>query len=425
VGRKGSPRPREIDLNPSSPLEYELLFLAKEGDAAGLAAEWARRPPGEIADRLAAYEQRAEQEGHRGRRRLFELGRAVAGLVEQPEAWLDAFLARGLYPLAILFLEEDVARRREGWEKRLLSALSLDPLAEMATTLVLRLDDPSPALSERALEEAARTPLLAEVLAREGVPLNALRALLAAPRWQTALAAALGEWMAPPQGETRPELSGEWRVAVLRARTAEYEETAETLGLQHGLRLLLGRDPDLALAWLEARLADADLPVYFSADSAFARAVETLDRPRRERLLGLLSDSAVFGGQGEAPILQSLLPHLVEGDAGLFNRLLAAPNLAAYHLAPLRRAPEAVWSELAAAALDAGHAPRDVAEAALFRPRDPAAPGDRWQQRDRAFAALADGPREDLREAGRRGRQRVQEEVRREAERTAAPRPRS
>jgi hypothetical protein len=324
-----------------------------------------------------------------------------------------------------------VALSREGWEKRLLSALALDPLAEAAATLALRRADLPPGLRERALEETARNPLLAEVLAREGVPLATLQALLAAPRWQTALAAALGEWMAPSQGEVRPELAGTieepgaWRAAVLRARTAEYEETAETLGLQHGLRLLLGRDPDLALAWLTARLADLDLPVYFAADSAFARAIEVLDRPRRERLLGRLSAPGVFGGLGEAPILQSLLPHLVEGDAGLFDRLLAAPTLAAYHLAPLRRAPEAAWPRLAAAALDAGHAPREVAEAALFRPIDPAAPGDRWQQRDRSFAALAGSPREDLQEAGRLGRQRVQEEVRREAERTVAPRPRS
>jgi hypothetical protein len=63
-----------------------------------------------------------------------------------------------------------------------------------------------------------------------------------------------------------------------------------------------------------------------------------------------------------------------------------------------------------------------VAEASLFRPTDPGAPEDRWQQRDRAFAALAESPRADLREVGRLGRQRVQEEVRRERERAAVPR---
>jgi hypothetical protein len=398
--------------------------LAELADPAGatalsaLAREWVRHPPLEIADRLAVYEQEAERAGRRGRRRLLALSRALAAAAGAPEAWLDAFLARGLYPQAVPFLEQDVARRREGWERRLLSALELDPLAEVAATLALRLDHPPPDLAERALEEVTRTPLLAETLAREGVPLPSLLALLAAPRWQTALAAALGEWMAPPQGEVRPELADPWRSAILRARTAEYEETAETLSLQHGLRLLLARDPDLALAWLEARLADRDLPVYFAADSGFARAVEALDRPRRERLLDGLE------GLGEAPILQSLLPHLVGGDAGLFRHLLASPALATYHLAPLRRAPEAVWRELAVAALDRGHAPRDVAEAALFRPTDPAIRRDRWQQRDRAFAALEGSPREDLRAVGRLGRQRVQEEIRREQERAILrPRP--
>jgi hypothetical protein len=417
-----SGRAEEIDLSPSEDAVFALLYPGDEGRAAdvadvadavsALAAEWARRSPVEIADRLAAYESAAAEAGRRGRRRLFALCRALAAAAPRPEDWLDAFLAHGFYDRAIPFLEADAARRREGWERRLLSALAVDPLAEAAAALVLRLADPPPELRERALEELARTPLLAETLAREGVPLPALRALLAARRWQTALAAALGEWIAPPAGEVRPELAGEWTAAVLRARTAEYEETAETLSLQYGLRLLLDRDPDLALAWLDARLADPDLPVYFAADSAFARAVAALDRPRRERLLRSLR---------QAPILQSLLPHLVGGDAGLFRQLLAAPALAAYHLAPLRRAPEAVWVELAAAALDSGHAPREVAEAALFRPTDPAAPEDRWQQRDRAFAALAGSPRADLREVGRLGRQRVEEEVRRE--RAAGPRP--
>ncbi|HEV7516903.1 MAG TPA: hypothetical protein VGR07_11435, partial [Thermoanaerobaculia bacterium] len=152
-----------------------------------------------------------------------------------------------------------------------------------------------------------------------------------------------------------------------------------------------------------------------AADSAFARAVEALDRPRRERLLGALQPS---------PLLQSLLPHLVGGDAGLFRQLLASAALMAYHLAPLRRTPEVVWVELATAALDAGHAPREVAEAALFRAASPGVPGDRWEQRDRAFAALAGSPRADLREVGRLGRQRVQEEVRRERERAAVVKPR-
>jgi hypothetical protein len=378
-----------------------------------LAVEWARCSPPEIAGRLAAYESAAEAAGSRGRRRLSVLCRALAAAVSRPEDWLDAFLAQGFYDRALPFLEADVARRREGWERRLLSALAVDPLAEAAAALVLRLPDPPLDLLERALEEAARTPLLAETLAREGVPLPALRQLLAAPRWQTALAAALGEWMAPPAGEVRPALAGDWTAAVLRAKTPEYEETAETSSLQYGLRLLLTRDPDLALAWLEARLAGSSLPVYFAADSAFARAVETLDRPRRERLLGAVE---------EAPFLQSLLPHLVGEDAGLFRQLLALPALVAYHLAPLRRAPEAAWLDFATAALDAGHAAREVAEASLFRPTDPSAPEDRWEQRDRAFAALAESPRADLREVGRLGRQRVQEEVRRERERSALPR---
>jgi hypothetical protein len=402
---------RRTALRPSGDSTFDLLYppagsAPEAGPAATaeLATAWAARPPLEVAEQLAAWQREAESAGRPEGRASRALGPALAAAVERPEAWLDAFLARGLYDRVAPFLEEDVARRREGWERRLASALTLDPLAEAAAARVLSLADPPPDLLAQALEEAARTPLLAERLARErAVPLPALAALLASRRWQTALAAALGEWMAPPVGTVRPELAAGFREAVLRARTAEYEETPETVGLQHGLRLLLGRDPELAAAWLEARLADPDLPVYFSAESPFARAIAGLDRAARSRLLGSLR---------EAPILQSLLPHLIGGDAELFRQLLRLPTLAAYHLAPLRRAPAAVWEELATAALDAGHAPREVAEASLFRPAGGA--GDRWAQRDRAFAALAHHPRRDLREVGRHGRQRVREEIRRE-----------
>ena len=410
--------PEGNDLKPSEDTVFDLLYppgqeragAAKPAPPAGaaplpeLAAAWAQRSPQEVATRLAGYAQKAALWGRQGSRQRSAFAQALADAVERPEAWLDAFLTQGLYEPATAFLAADVARRRSGWERRLESAMALDPLAETAATLVLELAAAPPNLLERALEEAARTPLLAEALAlRRSLPLPSLRALLASRRWQTALAAALGEWSSLPQGEVRPELEDDWTAAVLRARTAEYEETPETVGLQFGLRLVLGGNPDLAYAWLTARLADADLPVYFSADSPFAKAVEALDRERRERLLGVLH---------EAPFLQSLLPHLVGGDADLFRRLLALPALAAYHLAPLRRTPEAIWEELALAALDSGHGPREVAEASLFRST---VGTDRWQERDRAYAALAAHPRADLREVGLHGRKRVEEEIRRQA----------
>src|SRR5262249_43004310 len=153
------------------------------------------------------YAQKAALWGRRGSRHRLALAQALAAAVERPESWLDAFLTQGLYEPATAFLAMDVARRRPGWERRLESALALDPLAETAATLVLELAAPPPNLLDRALEEAARTPLLAEALALRGaLPLPNLRALLASRRWQTALAAALGEWSAVPQGEVRPEL---------------------------------------------------------------------------------------------------------------------------------------------------------------------------------------------------------------------------
>src|SRR6185295_16578550 len=108
------------------------------------------------------------------------------------------------------------------------------------------------------------------------VPLLTLSHLLRHPQWETALAAAVGEWCAEPQGEVREKILPEWRSAILRSRTEEYSDREHAMGLQYWLGGILSGDSDLALEWLRNRLRDHDLPWHFLGDSPFANALRSL-----------------------------------------------------------------------------------------------------------------------------------------------------
>jgi hypothetical protein len=194
----------------------------------------------------------------------------------------------------------------------------------------------------------------------------------------------------------RDEFRADWREAILRARTNDTRT-----GTQHWLGVILAQDPDLALDWLRARLRDPDSPQYFLG-GPFASAIQALRREQRAQLLGELP---------ALPILNSLLPPLVERDTELYRQLLVRAELRDFHLIPLAGKPDEAWSELAILALDAGHLPERIADAAIWgrQPAEPHAwPGvDYWSGWRQAFAPLRAHSRADMREVGRYGQEHV------------------
>lgn len=363
-----------------------------------LAVEWAKELPQQVAKRIAFYEQESQRIGYGFIRNMSEFCGALADSVAAPEEWLDALLKENLRgELISPFLNRMVELRRDGWDQRLEDYLDGDLLMSSATSLILTLSDPLPTLLDHALDKVLDDPMLVEGLCiRKKVPLPTLRLILRLPFWETALAAATGEWCADPQGEVREEIRPEWRDAILRAKTWDYDGAEQNPGLEYWLETILAGDADLALDWLRTRLKDSDLPRYLMRDSPFARAVGALRKEQKESLLDELEPTR---------ILQSLLPLLIGTDVELYRRLLAIGSLADYHLQPLGGLPSAAWEILAMAALDAHYTPESIAEATLAVPHTVFGSGkEYWERWDQAFAAFEGHPREDLREVARHGR---------------------
>ncbi len=382
----------------------------------GLAVQWAARNSSEVAAQLARYEKDTRKTRRYWSRRTPALCRELAFAVHEPAVWLEAFLGESAAgDLVFPFLERMTTRQDRGWENQVERLLGLDRYAWLAADLILRLSSPPARLVEHALDRAAHYPQLVETLcALKQVPQATLRALLRHPQWETALAAAVGEWSSDSQGEVAAEVWDEWRAAILRAKSEEYPEVAGGVGLQYWLGVILAKDSELALDWLRVRLRDEDLPRWMSEGGAFTRALSSLDREQRLALLDELQPR---------PILAALLPWLVRKDPKIYQKLLTLNALAEYHLDPLAGMPDSSWAELAILALEAGYEARPIAEDTLGGRHSYAGPGvEHWSEWDQAFAALEEHPREDLREVARWGRriagdrlQRAREEERRVA----------
>ncbi len=167
-------------------------------------------------------------------------------------------------------------------------------------------------------------------------------------------------------------------------------------GPTYWLKEVLGRDSDLAEAWLEARVGSMVGYESVSSDGLYAAAIKPLTTDRRKELLRLLPDSG-FSGR--------LIPLLVGKSADLYRCLLAQKRLQRYHLTPQAgRPPDAAWAELARLALEAGHEPHAIAGAAFSFEGTIGHWGiEHWRKWKEAFQTLLDGAEGSLLEVARYG----------------------
>lgn len=246
------PRPDSYEDAPKG----ELLVLSLRE----IARRWKEEGHTEAANRLAVYEREVRDTGRPcWPRRAPDLCKVVAGLVDDPEAWLDAFLERELpYDLVQPFLERMVEDKRDGWEGIFSRLLEEDRHSVFVLGLLGRGDLPS-ALTSKVLERADRSPCLIEAFCQKGVvPLSTLKDLLSHADQKTSLAAAVGEWLAEPREQVRPELRANWRAVILNAGQEETENGGGRNGSSfYWLETILLHDRDLAFEWVLSRLRDA------------------------------------------------------------------------------------------------------------------------------------------------------------------------
>lgn len=362
-----------------------------------LAQTWASLSPEELIPRLARYEEEAQcfigRSSEWGQVAL----QALAEIVDRPEEWLVSLARRRASPSwTEPFLDRVTREKRPGWAEILEECLESEEYSYLAGNLALRREGVSAEVLLRALEVIS--PMAVEVACqRKEIPLGILATLLRAPREEIALAAAVGEWLAEPRGAVRSELLGEWRASILRAGADGGIDRRSRHGSIHWLKEILESDPDLAFAWIAARLEDGQELEVVSQRGVYVSAIKGLSEDQRGELIERVAPGH-FASQ--------LLPALVEGSPELFDRLLAREALRPYHLAPLSKGlPETGWRRMAAAALEAGYAPEAIAAAAMSGVHSFSGFGaqywSQWKQRFETLAATAQGR---LREVGEHGR---------------------
>jgi len=329
-----------------NPREWE-ASQREQGEAASrLADSWLDKDPTLIAKRLEQFDQEAATAGVTGPRWSSAVTGRIADVAADPVAWFWAMLeARVRADLAAPFLARVIHDKNPGAAELIDTCLSDTGYQSLGVYFVLRMPSPPCGQLKRALDLVENMVDLVRVGCFSGeIPENNVLRLLQHPSPNIAEAAALGEWQAPPTQSVRDSLRSAWREAIVHASEIPFDA-----------ELILGTDPFLPFEWLRARVENDSMGMWRHGHSLDA-AVKLLNKEQRVELLTLLPDRGW---------LHDLTSRLVDGDADVYEALLADPSLRRLHLHPLDARPDETWTSLAAAATDAGYSAEEIKTATI------------------------------------------------------------
>lgn len=366
--------------------------------ALAVAREWATSTDDEVARKLLSYSKQAETYNHGDSRLRWVLCRGLAEQVDAPEIWLTSFVCHGLSAISVEpFLERVLEDRQGRWQEALGECLKTEKYSGSAARAILEAEGIPSELNDAALEAIVRRPDLIQTSCLRGsVPLPTLQALLGSQDQDVALAAAIGEWLALPRGKVRPELALGWRNVILNTGARGGIDRVRLQRSHYWLKQILESDPEVARAWLEARIEDVEEYEVVSPGGMYASAVRPIGSSERVNILQRLRP----GGFGSR-----LIRLLVDDSELVYGQLLKIERLRSEHLAPLRRKPtDPSWRAMAELALEAGHDPRQIGEAAYQD--SPAIRGfgeEHWTKWKQGFEDLLETAHGELREVAEHG----------------------
>jgi hypothetical protein len=324
----------------------------------------------------------------------------IAKYCESPTEWLDALIARrapseSLIPFVDRLSVED-SGQHEAALKRLLECADYHALA---ISRVIRLPTPNEALLSTALALLTEPDLAEHLWLRDsGIPLTVMAKLLEHPKKSVRAAAAIGEWQRDPAGTVRPELEGQWRIAIREVDPNHY-----------ALREVFERNPCSAFEWLQSQIRSGNARYLSTDDQALQAASKVLDKGQRDQLLRLFtrknySDNCFDVVMGE--------------HTELFAGWLKYQTDEAVRLRPLERDVSPRWEQMAVLALEAGVCSEDLADHCTPNEWGGVGPISQWFiKRIPMYEALANHRDPRLRPAGKRGLNCIQGHAKRELER--------
>lgn len=325
--RLAKPLDVEVDLSgheafavlyPQDNLEYyEEAWVRHQEAVAELAEAWSQHDPERVAQEVKAIEEEARSASVRYPRYTDLLCTELAGQVDTPIGWLDAFIRHELsQDLVAPFLRRAAEANSGKWQDRAEDMARQLQLSASPIRLALTEPGRSENLTELVLSRLDGHETLVRSLCLQGrVPDGMLRRLLTHDSAEVRRAAAAGEWRTDPRGTVRPSVQKAWQEVVINDLSSE-----------PWLAGVFEAYPDVAFEWIRAQL-QRDQASYLSRENEIIdTAVRSVSRLRRRELLGELRS---------APGHRRWARALVGVDVDLYDALLERAEVKSLHLAPL------------------------------------------------------------------------------------------
>ena len=354
-----APNPEFECLYPPDPYDSEdveqaLAHLAER--ARSMARRWSNRIPADIAKSLGDLESEARRVDISWPRLTPEFCWTLAAHCPDPAATLAAFIRERLpADLVSPFLQESAKTGVDVWPA-VTDCFDDDLYVAMAVQFTIGQAHAPTEIVTSALARVGETPRLIEHCCACGeVSRPALEGMFQSSDDATAVAAAIGHWLAIRHSRTDIPLDDAWRRAFLRSAEIRLSSTDS-----HWAKRILQADPELAVEWLVHLFNSGQSSFGYHAGEAAIEIASSLSLAQRVHILGAIAPPERILGTPK------VICALVGNDTEIYGHLLQLDRLKYFHLSPLLGEARGAWKRLAIQALEHGYSARDIVGTNLF-----------------------------------------------------------
>ena len=343
--------------------EFEILFPERDTDDWKAAREkqqaavrkmaniWLLQAPEYAATKLKKYESDASAAGGRHWPRWSPyLCEIISSKIDKKAPWIRALINSDC-PVDLIqpFLRKAAINGEKEWVKFANECLKNSYLKFATISIVLTLPSPPKELLDKVLSSLDDSGSWIETLClRNEVPDDTLIKLLSHSNPTISSKAAVGVWLAEPQGHIKKKLSKEWKSAILTLVNDD----------DYWLNEIFQKKPALAFEWIKIHISDRP-DSHYTFKKICEAAVRVLDFEHRNIILEILPKDFFSW---------DIVACIIDNNLDLYKKLLSSEKHKHIHLAPLeiniKNEFDKSWTEKAKVAIEAGYTPEDIASAA-------------------------------------------------------------